>query len=146
MFEFQTNDTLRGLQPDLLALTEVRPMTDIFDIGTLVPELVAEQGGTSFHLLVLPGPGTQTANLDPSQFKYVPGNRDQYGEGMELFDKAIIPGKFTLFDTAPLRRIASSYRDPVPLPLWRVIHGFDAVLIMPNRIGGIPVSTISTAR
>jgi len=105
-------------------------MTDIFDIGTLVPELVEEQGGTTFHLLILPGPGTQTANLDPAQFKYVPGNRDQYGEGMELFDKAIIPGKFTLFDTAPLRPIASSYRDPLPLPLWRVIHGFDAVLIM----------------
>ena len=105
-------------------------MTDVFDLGTAVPELVGERGGESFHLLVLPGPGTQTANLDPTKFLYVPGNRDQYGEGMDLFDKSVIPGKFTIFDTAPLRRLASSNAGDVPLPLWRVIHGFDAVLIM----------------
>jgi erythromycin esterase-like protein len=105
-------------------------MSDVFDVGSLVPELVAERGGTSFHLLVLPGPGTQTANLDPTQFRYVPGNRNEYGEGMDLFDEAVVPGKFTLFDTAPLRPMASSANKDVPLPLWRVIHGFDAVLIM----------------
>jgi hypothetical protein len=105
-------------------------MTDTFDLGTLVPELLAASGGKSFHLMVLPGPGTQTASLDPTKFVYVPGNRDQYGKGMELFDQAIIPGKFTLFDTAPLRPIADSYYDDVPLPIWRVIHGFDAVLVL----------------
>jgi hypothetical protein len=105
-------------------------MTDTFDIGSLVPELVAEQGGTSFHLLVLPGPGAQTANLDPTKFVYVPGNRDQYGEGTELFDEAVIPATFTLFDMAELRPIASSHSGAVPLHLWRVIHGFDAVLVM----------------
>jgi hypothetical protein len=105
-------------------------MTDVFDLGTLVPELAVANGGRSFHLLVLPGPGTKTANLDPTKFLYVPGNRDQYGEGMDLFDKAVIPGKFTVFDTAPLRPLASSFSGDVPLPLWRVIHGFDAVLIM----------------
>jgi len=105
-------------------------MTDVFDLGTAVPELVRERGGESFHLLVLPGPGTQTANLDPTKFVYVPGNRDQYGEGMDLFDKSVIPDKFTVFDTAPLRPLASSNAGDVPLPLWRVIHGFDAVLIM----------------
>ena len=105
-------------------------MTDVFDLGTIVPELLAERGETSFHMLVLPGPGTQTANLDPTKFIYVPGNRDQYGEGMDLFDKAVIAGKFTVFDTAPLRPIANSYSGEVALPLWRVVHGFDAVLIM----------------
>ena len=105
-------------------------MTDVFDLGTIVPELLAERGERSFHMLVLPGPGTQTASLDPTRFVYVPGNRDQYGEGMDLFDQAIIPAKFTLFDTAPLRPIASSYSGEVALPLWRVVHGFDAVLIM----------------
>ena len=105
-------------------------LTDIFDVGTMVPELVAERGGESFGMMVLPGPGTQTANFDPTRFRYVPGNRDQYGEGMELFDQAVLRGTFTLFDTAPLRPIASSASKGVPLPLWRVIHGFDAVLIM----------------
>jgi hypothetical protein len=103
-------------------------MSDVFDVGSLIPELVVERGGKSFHLLVLPGSGTQTANLDPTQFRYVPGNRNEYGEGTDLFDKAVLPGKFTLFDTEALRPIASS--KDVPLPLWRVIHGFDAVLVM----------------
>jgi len=105
-------------------------MTNVFDLGTAVPELVGRNGGRSFHLLVLPGPDTQTANLDPTKFVYVPGNRDQYGEGMELFDKSVIPRKFTVFDTAPVRPLASSNAGDVPLALWRVIHGFDAVLIM----------------
>ena len=105
-------------------------MTDVFDLGSLVPELVAERGATSFHLLVLPGPGTQTANLDPTQFRYVPGARSEYGEGMDLFDQAILPGTFTLFDTRPLRALASSTNRDMPLPLWRTIHGFDAVLVM----------------
>ena len=105
-------------------------MSDVFDLGTLVPELVATRGGSSVQLLVLPGPQSQTANLDPTRFVYVPGNRDEYGEGMDIFDKAILPDTFTLFDTAPLRPIASSSSGDVPLPLWRVIHGFDAVLVM----------------
>jgi hypothetical protein len=111
-------------------LTRGPGVTDVFDVGSMVPELVAERGGQSFSVMVLPGPGTETANMDPSQFRYVPGNRNQYGEGMELFDKSIIPAKITLFDTAPLRPIASGAGGGVPLPLWRAIHGFDAVLIM----------------
>ena len=116
-------------------------MSDVFDLGTLLPELAALRGGRTFHLLVLPGPGTQTANLDPTRFVYAPGNRDEYGEGMEIFDKAILLGAamFTLFDTAPLRAIASSHAAGVPLPLWRVIHGFDAILVM---TGSTPSSNI----
>lgn len=105
-------------------------MTDIFDLGTLVPDLLAERDQQAFHMLVLPGPESQTANLDPTRFLYVPGKRDEYGEGMSLFDRAVIPARFTLFDTAPLRPIANSYSGEIPLPLWRVVHGFDAVLIM----------------
>lgn len=105
-------------------------LTDVFDIGSLVPELVAEHGGHSFSVMVLPGPGTQTANMDPTQFRYVPGTRDQYGAGMDLFDRSIIPGKFTIFPTAPLRPIANGGSGEVPMPLWKAIHGFDAVLIM----------------
>lgn len=113
-------------------------MSDVFDLGTFVPELVAAEGGSSFHMLVLPGPGTKTANLDPTKFLYVPGNRDEYGAGMDVFDKVVVPGTFTLFDTVPLRSLASSSVD-VPLPLWRIIHGFDAVLIL---TGSTPSSNI----
>jgi len=105
-------------------------MTDVFDVGSLMPELASARGGTSFHLLVLAGPGRQTANLDPTTFRYVPGNRNQYGAGAELFHSSVLPSGFTLFDTAPLRAIAkSSDRDLHP-ELVRAIQGFDAVLVM----------------
>ena len=45
MFEFQTKDTLRGLQPDLLALTEARPMNHFFGIHTVYPTFASGQGG-----------------------------------------------------------------------------------------------------
>jgi hypothetical protein len=48
---------------------------------------------------------------------------------MEIFDKAVLPSGFTLFETAPLRPLASSSGN-VPLPLWRIIHGFDAILVL----------------
>jgi len=114
-------------------------MSDVFDLGSLVPELLAAKGRTSFHMLVLPGPQSQTANLDPTSFRYVPGKRDQYGKGMDLFDGAVIPGTFTIFDTAPLRPVASSYGGEIPLPIWRVVHGFDAVLVM---TGSTPSSNL----
>jgi hypothetical protein len=114
-------------------------MSDVFDLGTLVPELTGARGRSSFHMLVLPGPTSQTANLDPTRFVYVPGKRDEYGEGMDIFDKAVLPDGFTLFDTTPLRPIASSSSGEVPLPLWRVIHGFDAVLVM---TGSTPSSNL----
>src|SRR3982751_660740 len=37
VFEFQTKDTLKGLQPDMLALTAVRPMNHFFGFHTFYP-------------------------------------------------------------------------------------------------------------
>ncbi len=105
-------------------------MVDMFDAGSLVPGLVAERGGRAFHLMVLPGPDAQTANFDPTRFQYVPGRRDEYGKGMELFSANLLPSGFTVFDTAPLRPLASSAGDELGSQLMKVIHGFDAVLMM----------------
>jgi len=105
-------------------------MTDVFDIGSLVPELAEARGGRSFHLLVLAGKGRPTANLNPETFRYEPGDRNQYGAGSDPFHGAALPGTFTLFDTAPLRAVTrSSNRDLHPETV-RAIHGFDAVLAM----------------
>jgi len=105
-------------------------MVDMFDAGSLIPGLVAERGGQAFHLMVLPGPAAQTANFDPTRFKYVPGQRDEYGKGMELFSANLLPNGFTLFLTAPLRPFASSAVDELPSQLIKVIHGFEAMLVM----------------
>jgi len=51
-FEWQTKDTLRGLQPDMLALTEVRPMNHFFGFHTFYPTFASGQGAAPFKTLV----------------------------------------------------------------------------------------------
>jgi uncharacterized protein (DUF885 family) len=50
-FEWQTKDTLRGLQPDLLALTEVRPLNHFFGFHTFYPTFASGQGAAPFKSL-----------------------------------------------------------------------------------------------
>src|SRR5437764_73284 len=52
VFDYQTKDTLRGLQPDLLALTEVRPLNHFFGLHTFYPTFASGQGGAPFNTLV----------------------------------------------------------------------------------------------
>ena len=48
VFEFSTKDTLRGLQPDLLPLTEARPMNHFYGLHTEYPTVSSGQGGAPF--------------------------------------------------------------------------------------------------
>lgn len=50
-FEFQTRDQLRGLQPDLQALTAVRPMNHFFGLHTFYPTFASGQGAAPFKTL-----------------------------------------------------------------------------------------------
>jgi len=48
VFEFTTKDTLRGLQPDLLPLTEARPMNHFYGLHTEYPTVSSGQGGAPY--------------------------------------------------------------------------------------------------
>jgi uncharacterized protein (DUF885 family) len=48
VFDYQTRDTLKGLQPDLLRLTEALPMNHFFGLHTLYPTLSSGQGGAPY--------------------------------------------------------------------------------------------------
>src|SRR4051812_30652357 len=48
VFEFQTKDTLRGLQPELLPLTEALPMNHFYGLHTQYPTISSGQGGAPF--------------------------------------------------------------------------------------------------
>ncbi|MBV8908930.1 MAG: DUF885 domain-containing protein [Sphingomonas sp.] len=48
VFDFQTKDTLRGYQPDILTLTEALPMNHFFGLHTAYPTLSSGQGGAPF--------------------------------------------------------------------------------------------------
>ncbi len=48
VFEFQTKDSLRGLQPDLLRISEALPMNHFYGIHTEYPTIASGQGGAPF--------------------------------------------------------------------------------------------------
>jgi uncharacterized protein (DUF885 family) len=48
VFEFNTQDTLRGLQPDLLSLAIVRPMNHFFGFHTFYPTFASGKGAAPF--------------------------------------------------------------------------------------------------
>src|SRR3954471_10059075 len=49
VFEFETKDVLRGLQPDLLPLTEALPMNHFFGLHTEYPTIASGQGGAPYN-------------------------------------------------------------------------------------------------
>jgi len=51
VFEFNTKDTLRGYEPDLLALTKVRPINHFFGIHTFYPTFASGKGAAQFKTL-----------------------------------------------------------------------------------------------
>jgi uncharacterized protein (DUF885 family) len=52
VFEFQTKDTLRGLQPDLLPLAEALPMNHFYGLHTEYPTIASGQGGAAYASLL----------------------------------------------------------------------------------------------
>ena len=51
VFKYTQEDTLRGLQPDILALTVVRPINHFFGIHTFYPTFASGQGGAPFRTI-----------------------------------------------------------------------------------------------
>ena len=51
VFDYTTKDTLRGLQPDMLALTAVRPMNHFFGFHTFYPTFASGKGAAPFKTL-----------------------------------------------------------------------------------------------
>lgn len=51
VFEYQTKDNLRALQPDILTLNEALPMNHFFGLHTQYPTLASGQGGAPYATL-----------------------------------------------------------------------------------------------
>lgn len=121
MFKMGANHLNRGL-------TSV----GVWDLGTLLPEVAAIEGGRSFSVMVLPGPNEKVAVLDPSTFRYSPNAaKDGYPDGLEAITGQAFPDRPTLFDLRPLRPLALTQRMRDAFPaLARTIAGFDALLVM----------------
>ncbi|HYD13874.1 MAG TPA: hypothetical protein VEC11_13580 [Allosphingosinicella sp.] len=107
---------------------------NIFDLGALAPELAALEGGRSFHLLVLPGPGSSLA-VPGRDFAPTPVASDAYDElraGENRLDRALAGTAATgheVIDLRPLRPLAARGAEALNPDLVRTIHGYDAALI-----------------
>ena len=105
--------------------------TAVFDLGTLLPEIAAIEGGHSFSLLVLPGAGSSIAGLDPSDWSYESRPADRgYIKGVGPLMSAAFEDAFTLIDLAALRPVVGMSRGDLGDDLFRTIHGFDMLLVM----------------
>jgi len=108
-----------------------RNTTETFDLGALVPEIAAMEGGKAFRLLVLPGQGGSVAVLDPTDFSCKPAAYDgDYARGREPIATQAWPDAFTLFDTRKLRPLLGFSRIPAHPQLMSMVHGYDAILIL----------------
>jgi len=110
-----------------------RSMTEVYDIGGLVAETAALRGEESFHLLIVPLNGRQ-AVLNPATLTYGDAAVSTIEElALEPLAAAAITGVSTLIDLRPLRPLMSASVTRTADPrLTRVVHGYDAVLLVRN--------------
>jgi hypothetical protein len=105
-----------------------RTLTNVFDLGTLASELAEVRGGRSFHVLIIPGPGTTHAEIDPRVFRSVESPIEVEPWAVP-FHQAADPARWTVFDLRPLRpRIRRM--GALPDDLLNVLYGFDAVVVL----------------
>lgn len=105
--------------------------TAVYDLGTLLPEIAAFEGGRSVSMMVLPGRESQVAALNPADWSYMPqAAKDNYAKGVGPLVDAAFDDAFTLFDLAALRPIVGMRSAKVDPELFRIVHGFDLLLVM----------------
>lgn len=114
-------------------LVRGRSMTEVYDIGNLLAETATLEGGSSFHLLVIPLNGGRQAAMNPAaDFAYEDIAVSTVEEmALEPLAELALPQASTLVDLRPLRRFMSasvtSKADP---RLARIVHGYDAILLV----------------
>ncbi len=96
-----------------------------------MPEIAAIEGGHSVSLMVVPGVGSEIAGLNPSTRTYEPRSAEGgYLDGIEPFVNAALEDRFTLIDLVALRPVVGMKRGGLDDELFRIVHGFDMLLVM----------------
>ena len=125
MFKFGAGHMVRGRSP-----------TEVYDIGNLLAEAATLEGGGSFHLLVIPLNGGRQAAFNPATWTYEDVPVSTIEEmALEPLAELALPQGSTLVDLRPLRRFMSgSVTAKADARLARVVHGFDAVLLVRDSV------------
>lgn len=127
----------RGEAPKVMAkfgashLVRGQSMTEVFDLGTLLPEIAALEGSRSFSVMVVPGSGSSIAALNPSAWSYEPQPAEGgYIDSIGPITVAAFEDAFTLIDLTALRPVVGMDLGKVDKELFRIIHGYDMLLVM----------------
>jgi len=130
-------ETQRGEAPKIMAkyggshMVRGHSQTAVYDLGALLPEIAAIEGGHSFSMLILPGAGSLLAGLNPSTWTYEPHPAEGgYLKGLEPLMNAAFEETYTLIDLAALRPLVGMSHKNIDNELFRIIHGFDMLLVM----------------
>jgi hypothetical protein len=115
-----------------------RSYTGVFDVGNLLSEMAASNGGRSFHLFVLTPHGTRNAFLPFAPDPAEKAHALNVAQDLDFMDArpllaAAAPDAWTVIDLRPLRGDAERGRlgrlDP---GLRTLVWGYDAVLVIPQ--------------
>ena len=118
--KYGASHIVRGLSP-----------TAVFDLGTLLPEIAELEGGSSLSLMVMPGAESMIAGLNPTNWSYEPRPAGGgYIKGIKPLMDAAFDDKYTLIDLRALRPVAGMTRGELGDEVFRVVHGFDMLLIL----------------
>jgi hypothetical protein len=104
-----------------------RTPVNVLDVGNLAAMLAEYEGRTSFHLMVLAGPGTQATALGPGGATVQPAGAHPWATSLY---QATDSERWTFFDLRPLRPHLDAGRIAPPSELARLIWGYDAVLVL----------------
>jgi hypothetical protein len=106
---------------------------NVFDLGAMADEVAAITGDRAFHLLVIPGPGSQQAVLGGAGFGAVSSDGvDELRAGEQRITRVLPNTNATgheVIDLRRLRPLAMRGLESWNADVVRTIHGYDAVVI-----------------
>jgi hypothetical protein len=107
---------------------------NIFDVGAMMDEVAALDGGRAFHILVLPGPGSRQAVLGPGRsFASVSSDEfDEFRAGDRRLTRVLSNADASgheVIDLRALRPLAMRGLEGWNSDVVRTIHGYDAAVV-----------------
>jgi hypothetical protein len=110
-----------------------RDMSEVFDIGDLVANTAALEGHRSYHVFACPPRTGMTGQFNPSDMSLMPAPATSFDEqGVGFLADVGYPDAYTLLDMRELRPILGYKTAAFDVKATRVIHGFDAMVVMPG--------------
>lgn len=110
-----------------------RDMSEVYDLGDIAAEAAALEGKSSFHLFVAPPRTERHAQFNPATMNVMPVPASYFDEqGVGFLADVAYPDAFTLINLRPLRPLLGARNWQFDARVARVIHGFDAMLVLPG--------------